>query len=849
VIATSASLIKRKVCICLLRLYRRESDSIQSEEWRKKLGAFFHDGDVGLLTSVAGLAIAILEQGAYPVAEWAEIIPPVTECLHRVVQGDLPEHYVYYHVPAPWLQTKLLRILQFFPHSNYDTDTLTKVNSILSSILTKPTVQRTPPSTGGANKKRSKADAERQNRSNAEHAILFESVNLVIALENKCDAETTRTASSLLGQFISSTDANIRYLGLETMARMATNVDTYEHLERYKNLILEKMHESDISIRRQALNLLYAVCRPGNWQQIVDELLDILGHSDALLQEELALKIAILAEKNAPNPKWYVDVVFRMLESAPNSVGDDVWYRVVQVVTGFEDTDATNSVMTDKEKTDLQRHAATKSYQNLQTQFPHETLVKLGAYLIGEFGHSLPDSIAGRSKFDLLVRHYTRAAPQTKGIILLACVKLLNANPDELRVQVVSFLEDIQESLDIELQQRTCELLHLVKDDDLLESVLTVMPSYSEAIQQNNPLIQRLKFQSKSRAQTRDVLEVAAKSEGGIFKPGTSLKKGAFSDVESSPERSHATARELGGIGRPRGSAEVSGSESDSGSETESDEEPHRNGGANSQSSGGTPRDLWTQLCILPSNEPGGFFQSGALCLDLRQEYNQAQGRLTIRFSNKSREAIGNIRVILADAPFMRFRQASQPPSSLQSGQTAEHLVEAQCLAPFLQPAKYLVEYVEGGHNGQTRQLPLMLPAILTKFVAPTELPMPQFMHYFEEMAGPPRENQLVSPAKVSPDQWPQYLAKGFNLHIIAGSNASSCCAAGTFHTGTPNPQDPGKMMTVPCMVKLDFDPGRQLVRMIVRSSHADVTAGLSKVMESYLLGPAPSNGRAPPTS
>merc|ERR1740127_82538 len=315
----------------------------------------------------------------------------------------------------------------------------------------------------------------------------------MIHLEDRCDPETTRTASGLLGAFISSTDANIRYLGLETMARLATNMDTFEHLERYKNLILEKMHEPDISIRRQALNLLYALCRPENWQQIVDELLEILSSSDQLLQEELVLKIAILAEKNAPNFRWYVDVVFRMLESAPDSVGDDVWYRVVQVVTGFEDG------QNDQEKAALQRHAAGKAFQNLSAQFPHETLVKLGAYLIGEFGHHLPDSVAPRTKFEALHKHYNSVSSQAKALLLLAMVKLLNANPQELRQDVFAFLEDILDQQDVELQQRACELMQLTKDEDLFENVLSVMPVYAEVVHQNNPLIQRLKFQNKNR--------------------------------------------------------------------------------------------------------------------------------------------------------------------------------------------------------------------------------------------------------------------------------------------------------------------------------------------------------------
>ncbi|CAK0873646.1 unnamed protein product, partial [Prorocentrum cordatum] len=211
---------------------------------------------------------------------------------------------------------------------------LGKIRHILHMILVKPAGQRPPLQNSVGKVKRGKADAERQNRSNAEHAVLFEAMNLMIHLEDKCDPQLISMAAGLLGNFTQSTDPNIRYLGLETMARLATNAGTQEHLERYRVTILEKMHESDVSIRRQALNLLYALCRPDNWQSIVDELLQILGQSDSHLKEELVLKIAILAEKNAPNFGWYVDVVFKMLESAPEAVGDDVWFRVVQVSLG-----------------------------------------------------------------------------------------------------------------------------------------------------------------------------------------------------------------------------------------------------------------------------------------------------------------------------------------------------------------------------------------------------------------------------------------------------------------------------------------------------------------------------------
>ncbi|CAJ1389935.1 unnamed protein product [Effrenium voratum] len=405
-----------------------------NEVWQKKLATMFLERDIGLLTSASGFMLGILEMGKFPAAT----LDPRTLGITAYLRHGCRE---VGSCAMAADQAAADPVLQFFPVVMFDAELLHRLNVMLQTILAKPSSQRSPaPPPGEPRPQLTEVDAERQNRSNAEHAILFEAMNLMIHLEDTADPETMRTAAGLLGIFLSSTDPNIRYLGLETMARLATNLSTHEYLDRYKNQILDKMHETDISIRRQALNLLYALCRPENWQQIVDELLEILGASDTLLQEELVLKIAILAEKNAPNFGWYVDVVFKMLESAPDAVADDVWYRVVQVVTGFEDG------LAESEKHGLQRHAASKAYQNLTSQrAPHDTLLRLGAYLMGEFGHLLPQSVMPRAKFEALHRHFQRGSQQTKAIVLLACVKLLNAN-DALKGDVVSFLKEIQDA-------------------------------------------------------------------------------------------------------------------------------------------------------------------------------------------------------------------------------------------------------------------------------------------------------------------------------------------------------------------------------------------------------------------
>ena len=64
------------------------------------------------------------------------------------------------------------------------------------------------------------------NRSNAEHSVLMEALNLIIHLGESCNDEISKNASSILGGFVSSKEANIRYLGLKSKS-IFTKSKTY----------------------------------------------------------------------------------------------------------------------------------------------------------------------------------------------------------------------------------------------------------------------------------------------------------------------------------------------------------------------------------------------------------------------------------------------------------------------------------------------------------------------------------------------------------------------------------------------------------------------------------------------
>lgn len=73
------------------------------------------DPDMGVCLSVTSLVMALAQdqpdqyKGAYVKA---------AQRLRRIViDNDIAPDYLYYKVPCPWIQVKLLRLMQYFPPS------------------------------------------------------------------------------------------------------------------------------------------------------------------------------------------------------------------------------------------------------------------------------------------------------------------------------------------------------------------------------------------------------------------------------------------------------------------------------------------------------------------------------------------------------------------------------------------------------------------------------------------------------------------------------------------------------------------------------------------------------------
>ncbi len=78
-------------------------------------------------------------------------------------------------------------------------------------------------------------------------------------------------------------------------------------IQRHRATIVLCVKDGDTSIRRRALELVYALVNEGNIRALTKELVDYLNVCDAEFKPDLTAKICMLVQQFSPDRRWYID--------------------------------------------------------------------------------------------------------------------------------------------------------------------------------------------------------------------------------------------------------------------------------------------------------------------------------------------------------------------------------------------------------------------------------------------------------------------------------------------------------------------------------------------------------------
>ena len=692
------------------------------------------DPDLGVALSVLSLVIALVQDN--PEQYKASYAKAATRLKSIVVDNECPVDYQYYKVPCPWLQVKFMKLLQYYPPSE-DTHIRNLIRESIKKIM--DSAMEMP---------------KNVQQNNAQNAVLFEAINLVIHLDTESDLMVQ--ISSRLGKFIQSRETNVRYLGLEAMTHLAARSETLDPIKKHQQIIMGSLRDRDISVRRQGLDLLYSMCDSSNSKPIVNELLKYLQTADYAIREEMVLKIAILTEKYATDIQWYVDMSLKLIAMAGDHVSDEVWQRVVQIVTNNEE---------------LQVYAAQNILQYMKQDHTHETLVKIGAYLLGEFGHLIADNTGCSpiEQFMALHSKLQRCSFSTGAMILSSFVKFVNLFP-EIRPQLLEVFKSYSHSMDSELQQRACEYLTIatMPTEDLLQTVCDEMPPFPERA---SALLSRLHSKHGTTSDKRTWIvggrDANADPKEVLMSQKTGFKR---SFTNASPTQT-SRARDVSDSSTANNGVAQNGDHGLEGLDMNGDSKPPNLASAAHLSAGWEPG--YNHLLL---QAEGILYEDQQLQVGVRSEYRGELGCLILYFTNKFASAIGSFTTTLdnpSPAAIKTDIKALPDTTIPPEGQTQQTIMfEAKNV--FTDPPTFRISYLAGALQALT----LKLPIALHKYMDGAQLSADDFFKRWKQIGSAPREAQRVfglagSGRKIN-REYTRKVVQGFNWGILDGVDPNS---------------------------------------------------------------------------
>ncbi|EOY00411.1 Adaptor protein complex AP-1, gamma subunit isoform 2 [Theobroma cacao] len=441
--------IRKKAALCSIRIIKKVPDL--AENFINPAASLLKEKHHGVLITGVQLCTDLCKVSSEALEYFRKkCTDGLVKTLRDIANSPYAPEYDIAGITDPFLHIRLLKLLRILGQG--DADASDCMNDILAQVATKT-----------------------ESNKNAGNAILYECVETIMSIEDNGGLRVL--AINILGRFLSNRDNNIRYVALNMLMK-AMMVDA-QAVQRHRATILECVKDSDASIQKRALELVYLLVNENNVKPLTKELIEYLEVSDQEFKGDLTAKICSLVEKFSPEKIWYIDQMLKVLSEAGNFVKDEVWHALIVVISNA---------------TDLHGYTVRALYRALQTSTEQETLVRVAVWCIGEYGDMLvnnvgmldiedPITVTESDAVDAIEVAIKRHSSDltTKAMALIALLKLSSRFPS-CSERIRDIIVQNKGNLVLELQQRSIEFnCILQKHQNIRSALVERMPVLDEA--------------------------------------------------------------------------------------------------------------------------------------------------------------------------------------------------------------------------------------------------------------------------------------------------------------------------------------------------------------------------------
>ncbi|KAJ3678305.1 hypothetical protein LUZ60_002108 [Juncus effusus] len=433
--------VRKKAVMALHRFYQKSPSSVSHlvSDFRKRLC----DNDPGVMGATLCPLFDLISEDANA---YKDLVTSLVGILKQVAEKKLPTSYDYHHMPAPFIQIKLLKILALL--GSGDKQASANMYSVLSEIFRKC-----------------------ESSSNIGNAILYECICCVSSIYP--NSKLLGAAVEATSKFLKSESHNLKYMGIDALGRLIRiNPDI---AEEHQLAVIDCLEDPDDTLKRKTFELLYKMTKSTNVEVIVDRMIEyMINITDSHYKTEIASRCVELAEQFAPSNQWFIQTMNKVFEHAGDLVNSRVAHNLMRLIAeGFgEDDEGADSQL---------RSSAVDSYLRIlgEPKLP-SLFLQVICWVLGEYGTAdgkySASYIIGKL-CDVAEAHSTDDTVKAYAVsaIMKVCAFEVAAGRNvDMLPECQALIDELSASHSTDLQQRAYELQALLSLDR--QAIETVLP-------------------------------------------------------------------------------------------------------------------------------------------------------------------------------------------------------------------------------------------------------------------------------------------------------------------------------------------------------------------------------------
>ena len=427
-----SEVVRKKAIIAMHRFHELAPDVVSDDELFEKIRKVLCDRDPSVMGSCLNVIESMAVKNPTP---FKDLIPSLVSILKQIGEHRLPTDYDYHRVPAPWMQIRIVRILSLLGEA--DANASSGMYEILLDTLKKADIGI-----------------------NAGYAIVYECIKCITKIYP--NTRLLDAAAGAISRFIDSRSHNLKYLGVTGLAMIVESHPQYA--AQHQMSVMDCLEDSDETLQRKTLDLLYRMTNPVNVEFITDKLLDFLGGTtDLFLKQQLTTRVCSVAERYAPNNAWYIQTITNLFQVSGDMVDLQVAQNLMTLI-------AEGTGESDEQDMFLRQTAIELYIQLLQDKPPAQIpkiLLETMAWCLGEYSYLSSAMTLEQILQKLCQWNKEQLADSTRKFLTSAIFKLVS-QAGTCPPEAAALVDEYTRSKDVDLQQRCLEF----------QNMLTMAPQY-----------------------------------------------------------------------------------------------------------------------------------------------------------------------------------------------------------------------------------------------------------------------------------------------------------------------------------------------------------------------------------